>query len=228
MTLEPVYIGDGFVKLVDKMISPADLKVVNSARISMGKQTEKMKPRDDRLIEYLARENHTSPFRHTYMTFHIKAPIFVLRQWQKHQVGCSFNEISGRYVEFKLEYWKPTEWREQADNVKQGSGGDIVDMGMKKIVEDTYRECCDSAFDAYESLLALGVCREQARACLPLAIYSECYWTVSMQAVAHFLKLREDSHAQAEIRDYAQAVRYLIGEGIYGGEKVLGALNGER
>lgn len=217
-------IGNGFVSIVDKMISPVDLKVVNSARISMGKSVSEISPKDDKLISYLAKHEHTTPFRHSYVSFHIKAPIFVLRQWMKHQVGCSWNEISGRYVKFDLEYWTPDEWREQAENVKQGSGGAIRDI--HDVIDATYRDAINSMFDNYEALLALGVCKEQARACLPLSLYSECYWTASLQAVSHFLKLRLDSHAQQEIRDFAQAVKELVIENIDGGEKVIEALNG--
>lgn len=218
-------VGAGFVSLADKMSSPVDLKVVNSARISMGKMTDEMRPQDERLIKYLAKHEHTTPFRHSYVSFHIKAPIFVLRQWMKHQVGCSWNEISGRYVKFELDYWRPSTWRESADNVKQGSAGP-VDERAGKAMSEAYDECCRQAFDTYESLLKMGVCHEQARSCLPLSLYSQCYWTASLQAVAHFLNLRLDSHAQAEIRDFAQAVKELVIENIDGGERVLEALNG--
>lgn len=217
----------GFVRLVDKMIMPADLKVVNAARISMGKVTDEMRPRDERLIRYLADHEHTTPFRHSYATFHIKAPIFVMRQWQKHQVGCSFNEISGRYVEFRADdMWRPcpSDWREGADNVKQGSGG-AIDERLGSIVSNVYDEAIESAYHAYESLIALGVCREQARTVLPLSLHSECWWTASMQAVQHFLRLRLDSHAQSEIREYAAAVKTLVGEHIEGADLILEALN---
>lgn len=216
----------GFVRLVDKMGMAADLKVVNAARISMGKSTENMRPRDEGLIKYLAEHEHTTPFRHSYVTFHIKAPVFVLRQWMKHQVGCSWNEISGRYVEFEAgDMWNPAtdDWREGAIDVKQGSGGALgVDMGG--VASDVYNEAIEGAYNAYEALIALGVCREQARTVLPLALNSECWWTASLQAVHHFLRLRLDSHAQAEIRDYAVAVRSLVSEHVEGAETILNAL----
>lgn len=217
----------GFVALTDKMVSPVDLKVVNSARISMGKQTEEMGERDERLIRFLAENEHTTPFRHSYVTFHIKAPIFVLRQWMKHQVGCSWNEISGRYVEFEPDdMWSPSpdEWRESADSVKQGSGGALgVDLG--EVATQTFDSCLREAYESYRALISLGVCREQARACLPVALFSECYWTASLQAVGHFLKLRLDSHAQLEIREYAAAVKAIICEEVKGAALVLEALN---
>jgi len=222
---EPIEVGKGFVSLIDKMVSDVDLKVVNSARISMGKQTNEMRPIDQRLIKYLADHEHTTPFRHSYVSFHIKAPIFVLRQWMKHQVGCSWNEISGRYVKFDLDFWSPDEWRESAEDVKQGSGG-RVDIPVQTALDQAYLEACHSAFDTYESLIQMGACHEQARACLPLSLYSECYWTASLQAVSHFLKLRLDSHAQSEIRDYAQAVKALLISNVKGAESVIGALDG--
>lgn len=219
----------GFVRLVDKMILPVDLKVVNAARISMGKEATEMRPRDERLVKYLARHEHTTPFRHSYVTFHIKAPIFVFRQWQKHQVGCSWNEISGRYVEFGADdMWRPVGgWREGADDVKQGSGG-AVDDQIGGIVNGVFNEALDEAYRAYESLIALGVCREQARTVLPLALNSECWWTASLQAVSHFLRLRLDSHSQSEIRDYAGAVMSLISDNIEGADLILDALNGDQ
>lgn len=112
-------LDQGFVEIVDVMGS--DLSVVNSARVSFGKKTEKIRPRDERLINYLWEHNHSSPFRHATIQFHIKAPIFVLRQWMKHQVGCAWNEISGRYVEFDYEYHTPSHFRLQSKDNKQGS-----------------------------------------------------------------------------------------------------------
>lgn len=219
----------GFVRLIDKMQTPLDLKTVNAARISMGKQVDAMSERDERLIKYLASHEHTTPFRHSYMTFHIKAPIFVLRQWMKHQIGCSWNEISGRYVEFDAEdMWKPSvdDWREGAESVKQGSGG-ALDPALARVASQTYAEAVEAAHEAYAALIAIGVCREQARACLPVALMSECYWTTSVQAATHFLRLRLDAHAQVEIREYAQAVKTLILENIAGAEPVLEALHGD-
>ena len=108
----------GFVKLVDVMGS--DKSIVNSARISFAKQVEEIGARDEKLIRYLWEHKHTSPFRHATLQFHIKAPLFVLRQWMKHQVGCAWNEVSGRYVEFNNEFYLPKNWREQHESNKQG------------------------------------------------------------------------------------------------------------
>lgn len=215
----------GFVRLVDKMINPVDLTAVNAARVSMGKEVSVMSERDERLLTYLADHEHTTPFRHSYVGFHIKAPIFVLRQWMKHQIGCSWNEMSGRYVEFRAdESWSPAEWREAAPSVKQGSGG-ALDEALSLSATQTYEGALKHSYEAYKSLISLGVCKEQARACLPLALFSECRWTASVQAIAHFLRLRLDPHAQAEIREYAAAVRTLMGLHVEGADLILEALN---
>ena len=194
----------GFVHLVDVMGS--DLSIVNAARISFGRESESMNDKDRKLLRYLWNHQHTSPFRHATLQFHIKAPLFVLRQWMKHQVGCAWNEISGRYVKFNPEFYVPEVWREQHPSNKQGSQGEIADSKSAEILYESNMKC---AVEDYYELLAMGVCKEQARMVLPLSLYSECYWTASLQAVMHFLKLREDEHSQKEIRDYAQAVRVL-------------------
>ena len=197
----------GFIEIVDVM--GTDLSVVNSARVSFGKKADKMKPKDERLIKYLWENKHSSPFRHATIQFHLKAPIFVLRQWMKHQVGCAWNEISGRYVEFSGEFYEPELFRKQSKNNKQGSEGQIESTDAAK---EIYFDSCNSSLQSYYSLLELGVCKEQARMVLPLSLYSECYWTASLQAVMHFLTLREDSHSQWEIREFAKAVRNLSRE----------------
>ena len=202
-------LDQGFVEIVDVMGS--DLSVVNSARVSFGKKTEELRPRDEKLINYLWEHNHSSPFRHATIQFHIKAPIFVLRQWMKHQVGCAWNEISGRYVEFDYEYHTPSHFRLQSKDNKQGSEG-AVDPITEKQAQEIFWDSCDSSMQAYSALLNMGVCKEQARMVLPLNLYSECYWTASLQAVMHFLKLREDSHAQWEIQEYARAIREISKE----------------
>ena len=196
----------GFVQLVDCM--GGDLSVVNAARVSYGKRKEAFDEKDTKLIRYLATHEHTSPFRHAYLQFHVKAPIFVFRQWMKHQVGCSWNEISGRYVEFpEDEFHVPSLFRQQAVVNKQGSEGAVADQ---KAATAAYLDSCKASVAAYKQLLELGVCREQARCVLPLGLYSEVYWTTSLQAVAHFIRLRSESHAQWEIQEYARAVRALV------------------
>jgi len=194
----------GFVKLIDVMGS--DKSIVNSARISFSKQVEEVQSKDEKLIKYLWDNKHTSPFRHATLQFHIKAPLFVLRQWMKHQIGCSWNEVSGRYVEFNADFYLPTNWREQHESNKQGSKGSIADQEKAGL---TYVDSMHFSINRYLELLDLGVCKEQARMVLPLSLYTECYWTASLQAVMHFLELREDHHSQWEIQQYAKAVRSL-------------------
>ena len=196
----------GFVTLIDHMGN--DLTTVNAARISFGKQKEVFDPADEKLIKYLAEHEHTSPFRHSYMTFHVKAPIFVFRQWMKHRIASEFNEISGRYTEFSSDdFYLPFTFRKQSEVNKQGSEGEIDEVLTAKKI---YKESCDSALVHYKQLLSLGVCREQARAILPVGMYSEVYWSVSLQAVAHFIRLRKDAHAQWEIQEYAKVVETFV------------------
>ncbi len=200
----------GFVKLVDHMGS--DLSVVNAARVSFGKRKETFDDADGKLISYLAEHDHTSPFRHTALTFHVKAPIFVFRQWMKHRIASEFNEISGRYVEFpEDEFFVPGTFRRQAKVNKQGSEGQIDGLDGEQ-AKEVFLAACRNAVAQYKSLIALGVCREQARCVLPLGLYSEVYWTVSLQAAAHFIRLRTDSHAQWEIQQYAHAVKRMVEE----------------
>lgn len=203
MIHERIATQSGSVQLVDVMGSP--LSVVNSARVSMGKQADEMSERDWRLIDYLWSHEHTSPFRHVQFQFHVRAPVFVLRQWMKHQVGCAWNEISGRYVQFDHEAWSPDAWRAQADKIKQGSAGPMAEDDALR-AQMIYDRAIEASFRAYEELLSAGVCKEQARACLPLSLMSECFWSCSLHALIHFLKLRLDHHAQVEIRAYARAV----------------------
>jgi len=198
----------GFVRLIDHMGS--DLSVVNAARVSFGKMKATFEEGDAKLVDYLAEHEHTSPFRHTALTLHVKAPIFVFRQWMKHRIGSEFNEISGRYVEFpEDEFFVPATFRQQAKVNKQGSEGEIAEANRDRALA-SYLESCRGAVTHYKELIALGVCREQARCVLPVALYSEVYWTVSLQAVAHFIRLRADGHAQWEIQQYTAAVRNLV------------------
>ncbi len=207
-TQERTVLDKGFVKLIDCMGS--DLSVVNAARVSFGKRKEAFDEGDEKLIKYLARHEHTSPFRHTAMTFHVKAPIFVFRQWMKHRIGSEFNEISGRYVVFpEDEFYVPEVFRQQSKNNKQGSEGEIAPE-HREAAARTFLDACRASVAQYRALLEMGVCKEQARCILPLGLYSEVYWTVSLQAVAHFIRLRSDAHAQWEIQQYAAAVRELV------------------
>jgi thymidylate synthase (FAD) len=200
MTNEKKVHNAGFVKLLDVMGD--DLKIVNVARVSFGKKKDVFDEKDYDLMKYLVEHGHHSPFRHCKLTFHVKAPIFVMRQWMKHRIDSEFNEISGRYVDLGgAEFFVPEVFRKQAKVNKQGSEGFCEDQ---KDLLESYLNACETSLLEYNYMIANGVCREQARCVLPLALYTEVHWTCSLQALANFLHLRLDSHAQKEIQDYAQ------------------------
>lgn len=189
----------------------SDITVCNAARVSYGKRVSNLNSDDERLIQYLAKNGHTSPFRHVQFQFRVKAPEFVARQWLKHMVGCSFtdtpwNEISQRYVEVPSEFYTPSVFRVQKG--KQTSGETLSET-QSDAASAWYQHSVDEAKYAYKALLGKGVAREQARMVLPLSIYTEWYWTASLQAAVHFVKLRDDEHAQGEIRAYAKVIADL-------------------
>lgn len=206
MTSE-ISVYDGYIRINPGCVMGDDLMVVNTARVSYDKASTVWSERDKKLLKYLWDHKHTSPFRHCFIRFEIKAPIFVLRQWMKHQVGCSWNEVSARYVQVPdEEFFYPIEFRKQDDKNKQSSFGliDAQDEAM-----DLLHESYQLAYKNYLKLISLGVCREQARSLLPVGTYSKAIWTASLQAIMNFLELRLDQHAQKEIRDYAEAVLTL-------------------
>ena len=198
-----INVNDGFVELVDHMGD--DLAIVNAARVSYAGSSDKWTDRDDKLLKYLWEHDHTSPFRHGYVKFRIKAPIFVLRQWMKHQVGCAWNEQSARYTEIKESFFYPDYFRLQDTKNKQGSFGRLDDDREDEALT-LLAQGYQVAYYNYLRLLDMGVCREQARVILPVGTYSECIWSASIQAIMHFLNLRLDSHAQFEIQEFAKAV----------------------
>lgn len=205
----------GFVELIDYIGS--DLTVVNSARVSFGKQKGTFDERDKILVKFLAENKHYSPFRHLIVQFHIKAPEFVMRQWYKHVVGIetsssyptkdhAWNEISGRYVPVS-DFYYPTNWRRQSEDNRQASEGAIENQ---EEASEIFKDAMDLLIQSYEKLLSLGVAKEQARIILPLNLYTEVYWTSSFQAIMNFLDLRDDPHAQWEIREYALAIKDIM------------------
>jgi len=201
----------GFIEVVDSLGN--DLTVVNSARVSFGKRKEKWDKSDERLVRYLAKHKHYSPFRHLQVQFHIKAPEFVMRQWYKHVVGIettsnssakdhAWNEISGRYVPVE-DYYIPSVFRKQSEDNKQASEGEIESQDLADFI---WSSTLKSTTSAYETLLKLGVAKEQARAMLPLSQYTEVYWTASFQAVMNFIELRNEKTSQIEIQEYAKVL----------------------
>ncbi|MGQ9753081.1 MAG: FAD-dependent thymidylate synthase [Thermaceae bacterium] len=192
----------GFVRLVDGMGD--DSSVVQAARVSYGEGTKTH--REDRaLIDYLMRHRHTSPFEMVVFKFHIKAPLFVARQWFRHRTA-SVNEISGRYSVLKDEFYEPPSWRYQDGENKQGSKGSFQDPEASALLKEITAE----AYGAYQTLLERGIAREMARMVLPLNLYTEFYWKQDLHNLFHFLKLRLDPSAQWEIRAYAQAIAEIV------------------
>ena len=195
------------VTYIDHMGS--DLSVVNAARVSFGKKSDwlprihngeakALSAKDCRLIMYLAKHKHKSPFNHAFATFHVKAPIFVARQLVKHEY-MPWNEISRRYVEDTPEFFKPNYWRGRAENVKQGSAGEV-----KSNANVAYQY--HKIEGLYKQLLDEGVCPEQARMILPQSMMTEWYWSGSLFAFAKMCSLRCKDDTQAETRVVADAI----------------------
>jgi len=168
-----------------------DLSVVNAARVSFGKYKDFMDESDSKLIYYLAKHNHKSPFNHAFATFHVKAPIFVARQLQKHEY-MPWNEISRRYVDSEPEFYEPDYWRGRSADKKQGSEG---------VVDAKTRPTNQYALETYRNLLADGVAPEQARMVLPQSMYTEWYWSGSLYAFAKMcsLRLKEDTQLETQV-----------------------------
>src|SRR4051812_15396175 len=195
-------LNDGFVCLVDVMGD--DSSVVQAARVSYGAGTKKVS--DDRtLIRYLLRHRHTTPFEMAEIKLHVRVPMDCWRQWIRHRTA-SVNEYSTRYS-VAIEASQRTragDWRAQSSSNKQGSGEHLpLEIGERLTIQE--KEIQDQARSVYNERLAVGVAREQARKDLPLSTYTEAYWKIDLHNLLHFLELRMASHAQAEIRDYANA-----------------------
>lgn len=158
--------------------------------------------------------DHWTPFGHTAIKLHIKAPLFVARQLGKHQVGFVWNEVSRRYITDEPEFYVPDTWRKAAENVKQGSSDeavDLVDFGLEKLsVKQEYKDFIKSAEDEYSFLIRAGVCPEQARMVLPQSMYTEWIWTGNLYGFANVYNQRTDPHAQKEVRDVAHQIGDII------------------
>jgi len=191
-----------------------DLSVVNAARVSFSKESEYVYDTtwastekdlciaDKKLIKYLAKHNHFTPFTHCMITVREEVPIFVARQRFKHTIGFSYNEESRRYVDSDPTFYHPDVWRKRAENIKQGSSEEgIASQGLTK---EKYDKFLIQAKEMYDNLLKSGVAPEQARMCLPQSMYTSYYVTGSLSAFARAYKLRIDTHAQKEIQDLAR------------------------
>ena len=190
------------VSLIDHMGD--DLTVVNAARVSFGKKKTKFTKQDEKLIKYLAKHNHWTPFGHCSVQFHINAPVFVARQLVKHQVGLIWNEVSRRYVDTTPEIYTPDEWRGRAEDKKQGSSGVV----KKRCLE--YESLSKTMVGAYERLLEEGVCPEQARMILPQSMMTEWYWSGTLMAFARVCNLRCKPDTQLETQQIGNQIDDLM------------------
>lgn len=218
MKVEPIN-----VEFVDKMGS--DLSVVNAARVSFAKVSSEFSEKDAKLVGYLARHGHWTPFAHTAISLRIKAPIFVARQLVKHQIGLTWNEVSRRYVEDEPSFYFPEVWRGRPEgSVKQGSGDSQVDLtavgvsgeapphpsGWEASLEERLCGDIEDILYTYHSLLKAGVAPEQARMILPLNTMTEWIWTGNVMSFARVCKQRLDPHAQAETREVAEGIYKIV------------------
>ena len=194
------------VDLIDSMGN--DLTVVNAARVSFDKHHEDFTNGDEKLIAYLAEQGHWTPFGHPQLQFRISAPIFVARQLVKHQVGLVWNEVSRRYVNSIPSFYITNDWRERAENKKQGSGEGLIELTGSDY--GIIQAANEASVKAYSHLLSKGVAPEQARMVLPQSMYTDWYWTGSLYAFARICKLRMSEDAQEETKEIAQKLAALI------------------
>ena len=194
----------GFVRLVDYM--GGDARIVQAARVSYGEGTKSFRE-DAALIDYLLRHEHTSPFEQVILTFHVKLPIFVARQWIRHRTA-RVNEVSGRYSIMKDDFYlpAPADVAPQSEDNRQGRSEAAYSPEEAAAVIERLAEGQKAAYASYKGLIEGGLAREIARVDLPLSLYTEWYWQIDLSNLFHFLSLRLDSHAQKEIRAYAQVL----------------------
>lgn len=206
----------GFVRLIDWMGD--DQRIVEAARISY-KSPSKGEGQDKKLLAYLYKHKHTSPFEMAKITLNIKMPIFVMRQYVRHRMQ-NLNEVSARYTELPNEFYVPTAWRKQDTKNKQGSLNDgdwnpdvfCPIEEVKETASELLKQHCDLSYQLYQNLLDEGIAREMARMVLPVNIYTEIYACWDLKNLLHFITLRDDSHAQAEIQEYGKAIKEILKE----------------
>jgi thymidylate synthase (FAD) len=200
----------GFVRLDDAMAT--DLSVVNAARVSFARRKEEMDESDAGLIRFLMRDRHGTPFEHNSFRFHVRAPIFVAREWMRHRVG-SFNEFSMRYAKATDDFYVPEPEDVRTQVGKPGAYSfDPVPPEVAEATRDELRAVYESAYSAYQRLVEMGVARELARCAMPVGAYTEFYWTVNARALMNFVSLRAAETAQREIRRYAEACESFFAE----------------
>ena len=211
MAEETIQVLDhGFVRLDDAMAS--DLSVVNAARVSFARRKDVMEDGDAGLIRFLMRERHGTPFEHNAFRFHIRAPIFVAREWFRHRIG-SFNEFSMRYAMATDEFYVPAPEDVRSQVGKPGAYSfEPVTDELAQATREELAAVYAAAYAAYERLVEQGVARELARAVMPVGAYTEFYWTVNARALMNFVSLRAAETAQREIRRYAEACERFFAE----------------
>lgn len=212
-------LNTGYIRLVDTL--GGDITTVNSARVSMDKATDEMRPQDERLVSFLAKHDHTSPSRHGVMQFEIFAPLMIARQWMKYVVGSvhqdplfAWNESSRRYITEEPKFYMPApnEWRSKPENSKQGSG-EPVEMLTGGMFTERLRKTIEQGVINYEDAMADGVCAEQARLFLPAyGLMVRWYWTASVQSVSHVINQRVAPESQYEFQQYGKALHTLASE----------------
>jgi thymidylate synthase (FAD) len=201
-------LDNGFVDLTASMAD--DLTVVNAARVSFATRKEVMDLSDEKLIQFLYRERHTSPFEHAVFRFHVRAPIFVVREWQRHRMA-SYNEQSGRYSTFEPVFYVPDYVRTQVG--KPGAYTfEPMDVQNTADVKDVINIHNHMSYQMYVDLMEAGVAKEQARLVLPPTLYTEFWFTLNLHSLMNFLRLRNSEHAMYEIRQYAQAMEEYFAE----------------
>ena len=193
----------------------SDVNVVNAARVSFAKEVQGFDvEKDTKLINYLAKHNHWSPLAHTSVSIRVKAPIFMARQFVKHQIGLVWNEESRRYIDDEPEFYKPCVWRSRPENAKQGSGdGEITWLETECWEGDPakdYEEVVKLSYDLYCAMIESGVAPELARIALPQSTMTNWMWTGSIVAFARVCKLRLDNHAQKEAQELAQKIHDVV------------------
>lgn len=189
-------LGDGIssVELVNSMGS--DLSIVNAARVSYGKRSNNWTEKDERLVRYLITHKHGTPFEHITYQFRVRAPLFVVHQWERHRMA-SYNEESGRYIELRDDFYTPSLTRE--------------DLGTDAALSlSNMRDHWRHSFGLYKTLIGRGMSNELARTVLPVSLYKEFWWTVNARSLMNFLELRTDEHAQWEIRQFALAIEQVF------------------
>ena len=198
--------GIGSVELIQHM--GTDLTIVNSARVSFGKEKEELDEKDEKLIKYLVKHKHTSTFEHNIATFRFKVPLFVRSQHHRHRTW-SYNEISRRYTDFNIEFYEPKEFRTQHKSNRQASNNELIDPQLEPYGENKCSTMLQlhhgMCLQLFEEMIAAGVCREQARGILPQNMYTEYYGTANLSNIMKFIGLRTHEGAQWEIQQVAYA-----------------------